>query len=289
MLVTLSRYFLGVLFLVSGILKAIDTAGFARNLSEYGFRYPDLFAFSIVGVEIVIGLCWLMDVHTKLNSHFTLWMMLAFTGVLIYGKINRGVEDCGCMGDFVKIPFEVSITRNIVIMLLSLWLILKTKSDCGRIVVYKMYILVVLSCLGFGLAGLTTGVELYTKHSLRVGQRVEETFLAQFKDKLSGERAFAFVFSPTCSHCWNASENVKNIKLYPEFGEVIGIVAEDSDAAYYIEATKPNFEIFTIKTDSLKENIKGVPLLVEFRDGKVAVVHKSGHIPSGAYLKQFSK
>ncbi|MCU0325924.1 MAG: DoxX family membrane protein [Spirosomaceae bacterium] len=289
MLVVIGRCFLGILFLVSGVLKAVDTAGFARNLSEYGFGYADFFAFSIVGIEIVIGLCWLMDINTKLNSHFTLWMTLAFTGVLIYGKMNRGIEDCGCMGDFVEIPFEISIARNIVIMLLSLWLIVQTKYDCGRIVVYKIYLLILLSCLGFGLAGLTTGVELYAKHSIRAGQRVEDTFLAQFREKLSGKRAFAFVFSPSCSHCWNASENVKSIRQYPELGEVIGVISEDTDAVDYIEMIKPNFEIFSVKTDLLKNNVKGVPLLVEFRDGKVAVIHKSGHIPTGAYLKQFSK
>lgn len=283
------RYTIGLVYLISGLFKAFDTSAFARNIAEYGVENSQYFAFLIVGLEILIGLCWILDIYSKINSHFTFWMTAAFTVIMIFGKMNHGIEDCGCMGEVVKIPFGVSIARNVIIMIVCLLIILKVEFSKTTPLLTRYFFLFVFSCLAFGVAGLSSGLDLYTKHNLSVGQRVEETFLAQFKGKISGKRAFVFVFSPSCSHCWNASENVKSIKQYPELGEVIGVISEDTDAVNYIDATKPNFEIFTVKTDSLKVNIKGVPLLVEFRDGKVAVIHQSGHIPSGAYLKQFSK
>lgn len=283
------KFIIGILFMSSGILKAFDTMTFAHTISQYGIPYSDYFAFIIIGIEIIIGLSWLLDIYSKLNSIVTTVITIIFTVILFYGFNQKGITDCGCMGNFVEIPIWVSFTRNILILLGCAWIWKNSTWRQPSIPQWKIVIVLIFSCLGSGLAGLSTGIELYNKHEIKVGQKIEDTFLSQFKEKLSGKRSFAFIFSPTCSHCWNASENVKSIKAQPELGELIGVVAEDIDATDYVEIVKPNFEIFTVKTDVLRANIKGVPLLVEFQNGRVTVVHKPENIPSGAYLKQFSK
>ncbi len=119
---------MGVLFIISGLIKANDTLGFSYKLIEYFeiFHMPFLEPFSVAIsmliciFEIVSGVALLLGVYARLNAWLLLLLIVFFTILTGYSAITHKVTDCGCFGDAVKLkPFE-SFMKDVVLLILIL-------------------------------------------------------------------------------------------------------------------------------------------------------------------------
>ena len=109
-LVTVSRVFVGLLFIFSGFIKANDPLGFAYKLDEYfevfgtHFLIPVslVLAIFMCVLEMILGFMLLLGARLK----FTLWMLtllIIFFGFLtFYSAYFDVVKSCGCFGDANK-------------------------------------------------------------------------------------------------------------------------------------------------------------------------------------------
>ena len=108
----LSRLFVGVLFIVSGLIKANDALGFSYKLDEYfsadvlnlEFLMPLslIMAAGICIVEIVLGVMVLIGSRPKLTNWSLMGMIIFFTFLTFYSAYFNKVTDCGCFGDAIK-------------------------------------------------------------------------------------------------------------------------------------------------------------------------------------------
>jgi uncharacterized membrane protein YphA (DoxX/SURF4 family) len=55
------KIFIGILFLFSGITKLLDTANFTALIARYSFEWARNAAPFITGIELILGLCILLD------------------------------------------------------------------------------------------------------------------------------------------------------------------------------------------------------------------------------------
>ena len=124
------RVVVGVIFIISGLVKLNDPVGFAIKLEEY-FSKPVLnmpvfepFAMAI-GIlvcitEVTLGVMLLVGYLKKL----TLWLLIAMTvyfGFLtFYSAYFNKVTDCGCFGDAIKFTPWQSFTKDMVLLALVL-------------------------------------------------------------------------------------------------------------------------------------------------------------------------
>ncbi|MEO0571566.1 MAG: BT_3928 family protein [Bacteroidota bacterium] len=132
-LVAFSRVFVGVLFIISGLIKLNDPVGFSFKLEEYfsaavldvPFFEPYALAISIlvVIVEVLLGVLLLVGFKPK----FTVWSLLAmivfFTFLTFYSAYYNKVTDCGCFGDAIKLTPWESFTKDMVLLVLILILV----------------------------------------------------------------------------------------------------------------------------------------------------------------------
>ena len=100
-----SRLILGVVFLVSGGLKAVNPGGLAASIRTYELNLPEAFvtlaAYSLPYLEILLGLYLLVGLFTKVSAWTTSALMVAFIVALTQGAL-RGLQiDCGCFGSEV--------------------------------------------------------------------------------------------------------------------------------------------------------------------------------------------
>ena len=123
-----SRIFVGVLFIISGLIKANDTIGFSYKLEEYFelFNWPFFIAYAeslamiICIFEIMCGVVLLLGSYARLNAWLLLLMIIFFTWLTGYSAITHKVTDCGCFGDAVKLkPFE-SFLKDLVLLVFIL-------------------------------------------------------------------------------------------------------------------------------------------------------------------------
>ena len=118
------RILVGVCFIFSGFVKAVDPWGTALKVNEYLSIYgiewlsPISMIFSIwlCGAELMMGLMLLFRVRTRLISIFALVSMSFFTLLTFLSATWIPVEDCGCFGDALKLSPWETFFKNLIIM-----------------------------------------------------------------------------------------------------------------------------------------------------------------------------
>ncbi|GIV43568.1 MAG: hypothetical protein KatS3mg035_0691 [Bacteroidia bacterium] len=127
-IVTISRILVGLLFIVSGLIKANDPIGFSYKLDEYwqvfGMEWmsPMSLAISvfICVAEVVLGVAVLFGAQMVLVSWSLLLMIIFFTFLTFYSAYFNKVTDCGCFGDAVKLTPWESFTKDVVLLVFIL-------------------------------------------------------------------------------------------------------------------------------------------------------------------------
>lgn len=136
-LVGISRVIVGVLFIISGLIKLNDPVGFSFKLKDYFapevldldflVPYALLIAIFVVIVEVLLGVALLLGYLKK----FTLWalllMIVFFTFLTFYSAYFNKVTDCGCFGDAIKLTPWESFIKDIVLLVLILILFVGRK------------------------------------------------------------------------------------------------------------------------------------------------------------------
>ncbi|MEZ4809344.1 MAG: DoxX family membrane protein [Allomuricauda sp.] len=129
-LVWISRVIVGVLFIISGLIKLNDPMGFSFKLEEYfspgvldlPFLTPLALGISIfvVIVEVLLGILLLIGFKPKFTVWSLLLMIIFFTFLTFYSAYFNKVTDCGCFGDAIKLTPWESFTKDVILLALIL-------------------------------------------------------------------------------------------------------------------------------------------------------------------------
>jgi len=123
-IVNISRVLVGVLFIISGLIKSNDTLGFSYKLEEYfqvfgmDWLAPTALiqAMLICIVEVMLGITLLIGYRTKLTVWLLMLMILFFTFLTFYSAYFNKVTDCGCFGDAIKLKPWGSFLKDVILL-----------------------------------------------------------------------------------------------------------------------------------------------------------------------------
>lgn len=159
-LVELCRILLGVTFVFSGFVKAIDPVGFSIKIGEYisafgldFFSGLDTFlAFCVISIEFALGVSMLLGAYRKFVSIGILLFMGIMTPLTLYLAIFNPVADCGCFGDALIISNWETFFKNVILLTAAIIVYIYHKR-LTSLYTYKAYWFVVLFsflfCMGF--------------------------------------------------------------------------------------------------------------------------------------------
>ena len=129
-LVNFCRLLLGLTFLFSGVVKAIDPVGTQIKLSDYLLAFGMggtvlestllILACLLAGFEILIGSYLTVGAFYRGSSLIALVMMVILTPFTLYLALNNPVEDCGCFGDALVLTNWQTFWKNVFLLLLAL-------------------------------------------------------------------------------------------------------------------------------------------------------------------------
>ena len=129
-LVHICRILVGVLFIISGLIKLNDPVGFSFKLEEYfspavldlAFLMPYALTISLLVVilEVLLGITLLLGFKRNLTVWSLLLMILFFTFLTFYSAYYNKVTDCGCFGDAVKLTPWESFTKDVILLVMIL-------------------------------------------------------------------------------------------------------------------------------------------------------------------------
>ena len=134
-IVLVSRILVGITFIFSGFVKAVDPVGsqikIGEYLSVYGMDWliPMALIAGIVlcTLEFVLGASLLFGAKPRLVAPAALILMAFFTIQTLFSAIFNPVSDCGCFGDALKLTNWVTFYKNVVLIVLAFILFLARK------------------------------------------------------------------------------------------------------------------------------------------------------------------
>jgi uncharacterized membrane protein YphA (DoxX/SURF4 family) len=135
------RWFVGVLFIFSGLVKLNDPMGTAIKMEEYFevfsndisslFHYLVPFALSVglfvVILEVLLGVAVLINYRMKLTSWVLILLIVFFTFLTFYSAAFDKVTDCGCFGDAIAMDPWQSFFKDIILLFLTGFIFIRKK------------------------------------------------------------------------------------------------------------------------------------------------------------------
>lgn len=167
----------GIVLLVSGLLKIMDPVGTMLIVTEYlkffhiGFLIPAAkglgIALSIL--EAFTGIALITGVLRKVSAWVATGLLAFFTVVTLVLWIKNPSMDCGCFGEAIHLTHAQSFWKNVVLLVLALWAFLPY-GDFGKTPVRK----IVSACIAaasviFAVIYCNTHLPLVDHTDFRVG------------------------------------------------------------------------------------------------------------------------
>ena len=156
-LVNFCRVILGLTFLFSGIVKAIDPVGTQIKLSDYLYAFGMggmmldstllILACLLAGFEILIGAYMTLGAFIRGTSLILLVMMGLLTPFTLYLAIKNPVEDCGCFGDAVVLTNWQTFGKNVFLLLLAVLVFIWRKKVVPFVTEKRQWMITVLLTL----------------------------------------------------------------------------------------------------------------------------------------------
>ena len=104
---------LGLVFIVAGILKAVDPTEFVRQIETYGIVSGSLaviLAYTLLPLEIGLGSALLAGYRARLAAAATVILLLVFMSATAYAWSQGKTEGCGCFGSIAsRTPGQVLV------------------------------------------------------------------------------------------------------------------------------------------------------------------------------------
>lgn len=158
-----SRFFVGLLFIFSGLIKANDPLGFGYKLQEYFEVFNLVFlndfavaiAILLCTLEIILGALLLLGFWSKQVAWGLLLLIIFFTFLTFYSAFFKVVTSCGCFGDAIQLTPWQSFTKDLVLLAFITYIFLNRNQVHplmrNRKLQHIMLLVIILLSLGFGL------------------------------------------------------------------------------------------------------------------------------------------
>ena len=279
----------GIVFIVSGIGKAIIAHEFSQSLTQYGFDFLRFLAPPFIVFEIALGLLLFLGIRQKLMSFIAVGLLSALSLIFLYGHFFVNVDDCGCFGyfEFLNTPPFLTILRNVVLIGISLYVFLNSDNSRKATELNEIIIIFCILCTACFVTGYKfaqpnndIGTQLVAKNI-----EVKNTMLGEFLTLSNDSTYLVFAFVYSCPHCLNSIENLKQYERLGVADRVIGLsfLPDSAVIKKFDDLFNPNFEIVHLSPQELFQITNRFPVSYYIRNG---IIKKEirGVLPSGYLL-----
>lgn len=119
--VAILRGIIGLTFILSGFLKAIDPWGTIYKFTEYinvlGFTelvpLTSFLSISVAAFEFILGIFILFGCYRRGGVILLLLSFVIFLPLTLYLAVTDNVKDCGCFGDAIHISNWATFIKNV--------------------------------------------------------------------------------------------------------------------------------------------------------------------------------
>lgn len=287
----LIRFFVGGLFIFSGLIKVNDPVGTAIKMEEYFeifsldisgfFHYLVPFALPIsvflVVLEVVLGIALLLNYKQNFTLKSLLSIIVFFTALTGFSAITNSVTDCGCFGDAIKLTPWESFIKDIVLLVMIVFLYLSEHDTQSKEAEKRGHFLVGGSLV------LSLALALYAIAHLpfidfrayKVGNHIptqmqpSAEYIYEYVMEKDGEK-FSFDTYPTDKSYTFVAMNHLNPEAAPKITD-FGVWNDDGDFTTEVFTGSKLFVILYDVSKTNKSGIEEINELIRALGGKVDI------------------
>lgn len=225
------RLIVGLVFLLSGLLKAINAAAFANLMSQYGASWFGFGAPFIILIEIFLGILLIFDFYPKHVTWSSVTFLCVVSIIYLYGVLAKGITDCGCFGPLTWLNSKpwLTFTRNgllLALLIPSLFISEEQTSPTISSVIFMAIIAVVIMFMcGFTFRGAECMNKQHTFHPIALS----DSPLADYVECHPDSSYLVFAFSYSCPYCQNSIGNINQYIPMGVVDQVLGLALADSE------------------------------------------------------------
>lgn len=152
------RFLLGITFIFSGFVKAVDPLGSYYKIQDYvtAFGIAEwipafvllLFGIILASLEFSIGIFLFLGIRRLISSLLAMLLMIVMTPLTFYLAIANPVSDCGCFGDAWVLTNWQTFGKNVVLLAAAI-IVFRRYKQIVRFITAKMEWLVSMYTLFF--------------------------------------------------------------------------------------------------------------------------------------------
>lgn len=273
----LLRIIVGLTFILSGLAKLYPIEPFEIIFVDLGltnFLFAPFLARFIIAFELFLGVSIVFDTWAKdIIYKLALASLGAFTAYLFFLLVTMGnAVDCGCFGSFLSLSPIESILKNLVLIILLLFI--KRRYHNNGIWIYVPLLFLVMA---FSTTFLLNRVGLHNLQAIEVNEKVDYSMLPKVYgadekvDFSKGKKMIAF-FSNSCGHCLNASRIFASIGKDQEVNNLYYVVGAKTDKSLndFLDKSASDFPVIWIAGDEFFKFSGGrLPAIVYLEDGVI--------------------
>lgn len=279
------KVLLGLVFIVSAVLKILDMDKFEIYIYSYHFfslNFSFLVARLAIILELVLGIGLIANYLHKLMWWGSVFMLVGYSLLLIYAIANGRTDSCHCFGDYLQLDPKQSLIKNGFLLVLFLliyrnegwktpfrWLFL-----CLTILASTVAVFVVSPPDNY-----TSNYDPDQNHRVEIFDEMLNKAPLDSLDLQKGKQVVCF-FSTGCEVCQMAAHKLSLMQQFygfpPENVTYLFMGNEEGIAKFYEESESVLYRnvLFPDVTLLLKAVNGNLPTIVFLEDG--AVVHEYG-------------
>jgi hypothetical protein len=287
-----SRFFVGGLFIFSGLIKLNDPVGTKIKLEEYFevfaqdfgsfFHWFVTYALEIglvlVVLEVVLGVAVLLLYQMNKTTMVLLALMVFFTFLTFYSAYFNKVTDCGCFGDAIKLTPWQSFWKDIVLMVFVLHLFWHRKKYKAVLYTKEGHITVVIVtvvCFFLGIYAIRH-LPFIDFRAYKIGNNIpqqmqpQEQPIIEYIFEKDGKEVASQKFLPTTEgYTYKSSRVLNEDKTIPKITDYAVTDTDGNDVtSQTFEGAKLLFIIGDVSKTSVA-NIGNIRTLAKSLEGKM--------------------
>lgn len=289
-----ARFFVGALFIFSGLIKLNDPVGTKIKLEEYFSVFADDFGsiFNVfipvaleigmimIILEIVLGVAVLIYYRMEITTILLLLLMVFFTFLTFYSAYFNKVTDCGCFGDAIKLTPWQSFFKDVILMFPVLHLFWYRKTYAPVLRERQGHFVVGIAALLCLISGIyaVRHLPFIDFRAYRIGNHIpsemqpeeQPVFEYVFIRKEDGERIRSEKYlMDTMQYKYHSVVQLNEDKTTPKITDYAVTSVEGEDVTQMtFEGAKLIFVIYDVNKASLR-NMEALVTLSKQLDGKV--------------------
>lgn len=279
------KVLLGLVFIVSAVLKVVDMDRFEIYVYSYHFfslNFSFLAARATIILELVLGIGLISNSLHKLYWWGSMAMLLSYTLLLIYALAIGRSDSCHCFGDYFQLNPKQSLLKNGFLMLLFL-LIYRMKERETPFRWLLLCLAIMVSTIGvFVVSPPDNYTQNYNSDQNLQVELFDEALNEAPLDALNlreGKKVICF-FSTSCEYCQMAAQKLSLMQQFygfpPENIFFVFMGTEKGVAEFYekSESVAYSYLLYDDVVKLLKINNGNFPTIVFMDNGEV--VHEYG-------------